>query len=89
MTKQLMPCITWTIGTVMTLSQYSKINQFVDHFSSKIASTQFNPFARIFGHGSCSSVHVNGNKMSAFSFFRFLSELWKFIEGNRTRAIRA
>ena len=32
---------------------------------------------------------VNGNKMSAFSFLRFLSELWKFIERNRTRAIRA
>ena len=49
-----MPCITYMIGTMMTLSQHSKINQFVDQFSSKIASTQFNPFDRILGPGSCS-----------------------------------
>ena len=51
-----MPCITWTIGMVTTPSQYGKINQFVDQFSSKVASTQFNPFTRIFRPGSCSSV---------------------------------
>ena len=53
-----MPCITWMIGTMMTLSQHSEINQFVDQFSSKVASTQFNPFTRIFGPGSSSSVQA-------------------------------
>ena len=53
-----MPCITWTIGMVTTPSQYGKINQFVDQFSSKVASTQFNPFTRIFRPGSCSSVQA-------------------------------
>ena len=53
-----MPCITWTIGMVTTPSQYGKISQFVDQFSSKVASIQFNPFTRIFRPGSCSSVQA-------------------------------
>ena len=43
---------------VTTPSQYGEINQFVDQFSSKVTSTQFNPFTRISRPGSCNSVQA-------------------------------